>query len=248
MPRRCTGHRALVFDFRGTWVLVSSPPSGRLRVMNPCFARAVTAALLCVPFACTTSTLRPTPGALGFDEPLAGWNAASTGGRGPDSTWLVHADPAAISPPNVLSLSAQNHASEDRFNLYWTAGTRFRDGMLSVAVRANGGDLDQGGGPVWRVQDANNYYVCRFNPLESNYRVYVVKDGVRRQLGNAPIETRVGEWVRLDVEHRGDRIVCSLDGRKLLDVTDASIEAEGGVGVWTKADARTSFDDFSIAP
>ena len=210
-----------------------------------CVAAAVAAFAFA---ACTTSTVRPTPGALGFDEPIADWNAASTGGRGPASSWLVHADPAAISPPNVLSLSAQNHASEDRFNLYWTAGTRFSDGTLSVAVRANGGDIDQGGGPVWRVQDANNYYVCRVNPLESNYRVYVVKDGVRRQLGNAPIETRVGEWVRLDVEHRGDRIVCSLDGRKLLDVTDATIAEGGGVGVWTKADARTSFDDLSIAP
>jgi hypothetical protein len=115
---------------------------------------------------------------------------------------------------------------------------------VSVAVRADGGEVDQGGGPMWRVQDANNYYLCRFNPLESNFRVYVVQDGVRRQLGTTLVITKPGAFHRVEVAFAGDRITCSLNGAVLLDVRDATIGKAGGVGLWTKADARTSFDDF----
>lgn len=213
-------------------------------------ASAAIVSLLLVPFACKTGAIHPTPGANGFDldGELVGWHAASTGGRGPDATWLAQADGTAVSATRVLSLTNSNHASEDRFNLFWSAAPRFQDGKLTVAVRADGGAVDQGGGPIWRVQDANNYYVCRFNPLESNYRVYVVTDGVRRQLGTALVAAKLGQWHRVEVEHRGDRITCWLDGQRLLEVTDATIGAVGGVGVWTKADARTSFDDFFVDP
>lgn len=206
---------------------------------------ALTACLLSM-FACSTSGLGPTPGAQGFDGDLAGWRAASTGGSGPDATWTAQVDAEAISPTRVLSLTAPNHTAEDRFNLYWSAGMQFRDGRLGVAVRADGGSVDQGGGPIWRVQDADNYYVCRFNPLESNYRVYVVQGGVRRQLATALVTARQGQWHRIEVEHEGDQITCWLDGNKLLAVRDGTIAGVGGVGLWTKADARTSFDDLFV--
>lgn len=198
---------------------------------------------------CTASgRLLPTPGAQGFDGELTGWRAASTGGSGPDATWVARADDTAVSPPNVMALTAVNHAAEDRFNVWWSDRSRLRDGRLAVAVRADAGEIDQGGGPMWRVQDANNYYVCRVNPLESNFRVYVVKDGVRRQLATALTTVAVGTWHRIEVEHVGDRITCWFDGQKLLEAIDGAIGDEGGVGLWTKADARTSFDDLVVAP
>jgi len=190
-------------------------------------------------------TVTPTPGAIGFDGPTVGWIAASTGGDGPIASWQQRADAHAVSAPNVLTIAAINHGSDERFNLYWNQTARFGDGRLSVAVRGDDGVVDQGGGPMWRVADENNYYVCRFNPLESNYRVYVVEDGVRRQLGTALAPTRSGEWHRVEVEHRGAHIRCWLDGALMLDVEDDTLPAAGGVGLWTKADARTSFDDIS---
>jgi hypothetical protein len=193
-----------------------------------------------------TSPEAPTPGAIGFEgaEPGA-WRADSTGGAGPAATWQARPDSGAISPPNVLSLTATNHASDDRFNVYWSPDVRFGDGRLTLSVRADAGEVDQGGGPVWRVQDANNYYVCRFNPLETNYRVYVVQNGVRKQLATAMVDIATGKWHRIEVQHIGDRITCWLDGKELLQVTDTTLPAPGGVGVWTKADALTSFDDLA---
>ena len=207
----------------------------------------VGAALVLVAACSSAPSLRPTPGAEGFDAELAGWRADSTGGSGPHATWAAHPDAGAVSAPNVVSLQAQNHASEDRFNLFWTDRVRCQDGRIEVAVRADGGSVDQGGGPMWRVQDANNYYVCRFNPLESNYRVYVVKDGVRRQLATALVDGAAGVWHRLEVQHLGDRITCWMNGVELLSARDATIPGEGGVGMWTKADARTSFDDLFVS-
>lgn len=196
--------------------------------------------------ACRAPIPPATPGAEGFDAEFVGWNAASTGGQGMDATWMAVADERAVSAPAVLSLTATNHASEDRYNLYWSDTLRFRDGRLGVAMRADAGSLDQGGGLCWRVQDPANYYVCRLNPLESNYRVYVVKDGVRKQLGSAMHVAKAGEWHLLGVEHVGDRIRCWCDGKLLLEARDAAIAGPGGVGLWTKADARSSFDDLVV--
>lgn len=190
---------------------------------------------------------KPGPGTQGFDgAQVVGWKSDSTGGRGPSATWALRGDAHAPSAPNVLALTAENHQDEDRFNLHWTANESFRDGKIAVSVRADEGEVDQGGGPIWRVQDANNYYVCRINPLEANYRVYVVRDGVRKQLATARADVQTGSWHRLEVQHVGSKITCSLDGKALLHVDDGSIPAAGGVGVWTKADARTSFDDLTV--
>lgn len=197
--------------------------------------------------ACSASpSIVPTQGAIGFDGAVDGWRFESTGGTGPGATWQARADATAISRPNVMALVTTNHGSEDRFNLCWNPALAFRDGRIGVAVRADGGEVDQGGGPMWRVRDADHYYVCRYNPLESNYRVYVVYGGVRRQLGTAIVEADGAAWHRLEVEHTGARIRCWFDGRLALEADDSTLDAAGGVGLWTKADARTSFDDLSV--
>jgi hypothetical protein len=199
--------------------------------------------------ACASSPLAPMPGAIGFDADAdPAWRAGSTGRAGPHATWQVRADPAALSAPNVVALTGANHGSEDRFNLFWSSSLRMGDGRLAVAVRADGGTIDQGGGPMWRVQDADNYYLCRVNPLESNFRVYAVVNGVRRQLATALIDTKANQWHRIDVTFTGARIACSLDGAVRLEATDDTIARGGGIGLWTKADARTSFDDLVVTP
>jgi len=178
-----------------------------------------------------------------------GWQAGATNSKGEPATWAVAADDKAPSPPNVLSVKKAKAESLKVFNLAWTKETAFKDGTVSVRVRANAGEIDQGGGPVWRVRDANNYYIARYNPLEKNFRLYYVKDGVRKQLADAKdIDIPAGTWFTVKVTHKGDAIACELDGKKLLEATDAALPEAGGVGVWTKADAATSFDDFEAVP
>ena len=193
------------------------------------------------------------PGRRGFDRiapgPLpAGWHVAGTRQEGPLATWGIVADPAAASPPNVLALSAADHGSSPTFNLCWDTGSRFQDGVFELAFRADAGEEDQGGGPVWRLKDENHYYVCRANPLESNFRLYVVVNGERKQLASAKAELTAGTWHHIRVEHVGARITCTLDGTVRLEAEDTTLPEAGYVGLWTKADARTSFDDLVVGP
>lgn len=184
---------------------------------------------------------REKPGAL-----PVGWKAEGTQQHGPVATWSVSADGTAPSKPNVLALTNAQQGSDDTFNLCWTDRVRFQDGRVELALKAVSGEVDQGGGPIWRVQDKNNYYICRANPLESNLRVYYVKDGARKQLATASIEIPSGTWMTIAIEHRGSRIVCFLNGAKLLEATDEHLPAAGGVGVWTKADSLAHFDDLVV--
>jgi hypothetical protein len=193
----------------------------------------------------------PEPGRRGFDRMTPGtapegWPVAGTGPAGEPATWSVVADAKASSPPNVFALTSSTHGSSSTFNLCWDASSSFIDGILEVALRADGGTEDQGGGPVWRLKDADNYYVCRANPLEKNFRLYVVANGERKQLASAEAELTAGTWHKIRVEHSGPRIVCTLDDTVRLEATDTTLPDAGCVGLWTKADARTSFDDLTV--
>jgi hypothetical protein len=122
----------------------------------------------------------------------------------------------------------------------------FGDGEIAVRFKAVTGREDQGGGVIWRAQDSENYYIARFNPLEDNFRIYYVVDGARKILADARIALPAEEWHTLRIVQRGDQFEGYLDGKKLLDGSDDKFTKPGGVGLWTKADAVTSFDDFTV--
>lgn len=178
-------------------------------------------------------------------QPPSGWRVAATNPTAPLARWEVISDPSAPTPPHALALTRTENY-DGTFNLAIAEGTRFRDLELRVRVKAVEGQEDQGGGPIWRCQDENNYYVCRYNPLESNFRVYVVAGGKRRQLATVKAELAAGRWYEVFVRMTGDRVICELDGGMRLEVTDGTIARDGMVGLWTKADAVTSFDDFVV--
>lgn len=175
-----------------------------------------------------------------------GWRSDATRPDGQLNLWTVQIDAAASSGNQVLVLPRTPRFRNGTFNLCWTDGVRFRNGEVAVKVKARTGEVDQGGGPIWRVQDANNYYIARWNPLEDNLRIYYVKDGRRVQLASADVEADPTQWHTIAIEHEGDEITCSFDGRQLLRAKDTTFGREGGVGVWTKADAASTFDDFAV--
>jgi hypothetical protein len=175
----------------------------------------------------------------------AGWKAEKTG-KGEGSVWKVVADETGPSKKGlVLAQTAAGPAT--LFNVCVATDTNYKDVAISVAFKAVRGDKDQGGGIVWRYQDANHYYIARMNPLEDNYRVYKVVDGKRIQLETKEdLKVPVGEWHTLKIVHSGDRIECYLDGKKQLEAKDNTIPQAGKIGLWTKADAQTHFDDLKV--
>jgi hypothetical protein len=178
---------------------------------------------------------------LGFDRakpgtPPAGFTARS-------GQWRVVEDPTAPSTPCVLAQTGAQ--DESAFNLVLQDDFKGADVELAVALRAVAGEIDQGGGLVWRAKDERNYYLARWNPLERNLRMYEVVDGERHQLASETVRADPG-WHELKVSMRGDQMRCSLDGRASITARDGSFLAPGKIGLWTKADAVTHFDELSI--
>lgn len=140
---------------------------------------------------------------------------------------------------------AQRAENENRiFNVALVDGTSYKDLDLSVRVKAVHGKNDQGGGLVWRARDKDNYYIARYNPLEDNLRVYKVEAGKRTQLDHADAPGD-HEWHTLRITMSGREITGYLDGKKLLVAEDSTFPDAGKIGLWSKSDARTLFDDLT---
>lgn len=164
------------------------------------------------------------------------------------ATWEVIEDRNAPSGKRVLALTKINTTYlffGSTFNLCYTDAVAFKDGEISVKLHADSGRIDQGGGIMWRMQDRDNYFVARFNPLEDNFRFYILEKGARKELASADIHLKKG-WHTMKIAMHGDHFEGYLDGKKLLDAKDARLPKSGRVGLWTKADAATRFDDFVV--
>jgi hypothetical protein len=131
------------------------------------------------------------------------------------------------------------------FNITLISDTNAKDVDISVRMKPIAGETDQGGGLVWRAKDAKNYYLARYNPLEDNYRFYKVVDGKRTLLQNADIAHTDG-WHTLRVTMSGDKITCYYDGKKYLEGSDQTFTGPGRIGLWSKADAQSHFDDLTL--
>ena len=175
-----------------------------------------------------------------------GWKTGATNARGGTSVWEVSEERYAPSGNHVLTMRRAARLSGSTFNLCWTDRIPFLNGSIEVRFKAVAGKVDQGGGIIWRVQNDSNYYIVRFNPLEENFRLYVVENGRRSMLATADIHLAPEKWHHIRIVHHDDEISCYLDGKPLLTKTDRRITKAGGVGLWTKADAVTSFDNFSL--
>ena len=174
----------------------------------------------------------------------AKFHSAKTG-AGTAEKWVVSADPTAPSKPNVVTQTSTDQ-TDYRFPLLISDEGSFQDLDLSVKFKAVSGNIDRAGGLVFRLKDPNNYYIVRANALENNYRLYHVVNGRRSQFAGANLKVTSGEWHELRVEAVGNKITCYYDGSKKIEATDETFKDAGKVGVWTKADSVTSFDDLKV--
>jgi hypothetical protein len=168
----------------------------------------------------------------------AGWECGVTGRGSP--RWTVEADRSAPSAPNVL-----RQAGSGTFPWCVKKGASILDGFVEVKFKPERGREDQAGGVVWRWKDGDNYYVARGNALENNVSLYCTTKGRRNTIKYVEAPVPANTWHTLRVEFAGKRIRVLLDGKAYIEQEDDHITGTGAVGVWTKADSVTSFDDFS---
>src|SRR5438093_8007309 len=174
-------------------------------------------------------------------EPPPGWIATKTG-TGP-AKWSVEKDDTAPSKPNVLKQSGQA-----TYPVCIKDDTNLKDGFVEVKFKPISGKEDQAGGLIWRAKDSNNYYIARANALEDNVTIYHTIQGRRTEKKRTSMKVASNQWHTLRVDFQSNHFIVTFDGKKAIEWDDDTFKDAGKVGVWTKADSVTLFDDFTYGP
>src|SRR6266566_4055511 len=157
-----------------------------------------------------------------------------------DGQWVVEDMAGAPVGKKVLMQKATKNA----FNVIVAPSGPYSDVDVSVKFDPLSGKEDASGGIVFRFNDGK-YYVVRANALEGNFRLYYYDRG-RRELASASVKApALGQWHMIRVVVVGNHIQGWLDGALLLDYRDSRFRS-GRVGLWTKADSITAFNDLTI--
>ena len=168
--------------------------------------------------------------------------------------WEIVADSTAPSRPHVLAQTSTDPTS-GRFPLAILERVQLQDGSVRVRFKPVAGSRDQAAGIVWRYTDPNNYYLVRANALEDNVVLYKVEGGKRISLAPKGTPTKTygvkhsvprQTWSTLQVTFATGRFEVFFNGEKVMEVEDETFRAAGKVGLWTKADSVTYFDDFEV--
>ena len=178
-------------------------------------------------------------------KPPAGFSFGRTG-KGAEGQWVVRAESDAPTKPNLLA-QVSTDDTDYRFPVAFT-GPEMKDLRLSVKCKPVSGKVDQGCGLVFRLKDADNYYVVRANALEDNVRLYHVVKGNRRQFAGWNGKVASGVWHDLAVEVKAYHLQVFFDNKKIIDAKDKTFPDAGKVGFWTKADSVIYFDDLTATP
>lgn len=167
-------------------------------------------------------------------------NALPSGYTAVLGTWGVQAEASAPSGGKVLRQTGA--LSDPDFPRVLAGGPIFTDFTVTVRCRPESGRIDRACGLMLRAKDSQNYFLTRANALENNVRFYKVVSGNRQQLASADLSVSSGEWHTLSAALRGTQVTVKWDGAQVLTSSDATF-ASGGIGLWTKADSVTAFDD-----
>ena len=180
---------------------------------------------------------------VNFDDlktgsPPPGWTATQTG-KG-EAKWEIVADDSAPSKPNVLKQSG-----EATYPVCIKDDSSLKDGYVEVKFKPISGKEDQAGGVIWRCKDSDNYYISRANALEDNVTIYHTVNGKRSEKKRINTKVASNKWHTLRVDFKDNYFIVTFDGKRAFVWKDDTFKEAGKVGVWTKADSTTLFDDFS---
>lgn len=207
--------------------------------------RLAVLALILTLAACAGATTRARYVAGDPDAPArAGWRfdegglphgvAISSG------TWTARAEAGAPSAPNALC-----QTGTATFPTLTLSETIYADVTIATQFKPIAGREDRAAGLIARVQDRDNYYTLRANALENNVNLYKYVGGKRDVIKEGRATVPSGRWQELRLVVAGNRLQGYLDGQLAVEATDDTFSA-GKVGLWTKADSQTCFDDVEV--
>src|SRR5262249_35757256 len=123
-----------------------------------------------------------------------------------------------------------------------------REGEISIRFKIVAGQLDQCAGILFNLKENGDYLTVRFNGMEDNVVLWTFNKGVRKfvKRGTENVPLSKNQWQTLQISVHGTDLKVSLIGKQLLDYT--LLEAVAcKVGVWSKTDSVSFFDDFTVS-
>src|SRR5438876_1569107 len=155
-------------------------------------------------------------------QPPAGWTATKTGSG--NATWTIERDDSAPSKPNVLKQSGQA-----TYPLCFKNDSSLQDGFVEVKFKPISGKEDQAGGVVWRLKDANNYYIARANALEDNVTIYYTINGRRTEKKRTNMKVASNVWHTIRADFAANHFTVTCDGKKVIEWDDDTFTDAGKV-------------------
>jgi Domain of Unknown Function (DUF1080) len=178
-----------------------------------------------------------------------GFEFGHTAKAGAPGKWIVQSEGR-----NKYLAQVDSDSTRTRFPVAVLTDISAADVDLSVRFNPVSGRVDQAAGLVWRFQNEDNYYIVRANALENNVVLYKVENGKRTDLPvkgegrtyGKKAQVTSGHWSTLRVVAAGQHFEVYFNGGKLYEVEDMTFTKAGKVGLWTKADSVTNFDDLTV--
>ena len=168
-------------------------------------------------------------------------------GPGRPAQWLVKKVADAPSGGQVL-MQCDDDDTNHRYPCVLSTAGRFGDVRVEVTGKGISGNRDRSFGVIARAIDEKNYYVARCNTVNENVRLYHFIDGKRTELAEWEGSAAPGVWHTIALEVKGDRLTVFFNGKKIIEKKDGTFPGAGRVGLFTKAEAVSQFDDFSATP
>ena len=125
----------------------------------------------------------------------------------------------------------------------------FHDGDISIRFKLVAGQLDQCAGILFNLKPNGDYLTVRFNGKEDNVVLWTFNKGKRSfvKKGTENVPLAMNQWYTLQISVHGTNLKAALNGKALLDYTLAE-PVSGKVGLWSKTDSVSYFDDFTVTP
>jgi hypothetical protein len=161
----------------------------------------------------------------------------------PAGEWKVLITNRAKSASQVLA-QLTSKGADQAYKLVLIDGTTSSNIDVEVSFLPVSGKADLGGGLIWRARDDRNYYLLRASAIEQNIRLYRVVKGARQLIKN--YNRNIGQsWHTLRVIQQGCEMQIRYDDEPLFQLCESALD-RGRIGLWTKSDAVTYFDDLQL--
>lgn len=162
----------------------------------------------------------------------------------PAGEWKILITDRAKSASQVLA-QLQPKGTDQTHKVLLIGGTESTNIDVEVSYLAVAGKADFGAGLLWRAKDDRNYYLLRASLVEQKIRVYRVVNGVQQVVKQVDRPLPSTGWHKLRIVQRGCEMKAIFDETTLFRACDNTYTS-GRIGLWTKADAVTYFDDLFL--